>query len=528
MDNPTYTELNNQWKATCRIVFGSEVGELEDYREWLIELNNPRFVKNCSKSKKETVFTSSEFPKNGKFISMEEVDFNKKFEPLNINQIKDIDSILEAIEERVYYCGNIILGNSKFVEKSSNVQNSFFVYDSVKINDCKNIAYSQYLRLCENIFGTNEGGESKFCIRCSILFKNMRSFELWKSTNCSDCYYSFGLDSCSEAFFSFNLVGKRYAIGNLEIPKDKYTTIKKKLLEELVEKLEKNKRLDSLVELTSKKEPEYSEAQSLVDKIIKQNTSQNIKIIEESFKKTSLLLFGKPLESGIDNYDKWLGTHTVIPYPLQSIISKQPVHMSEWPGLAQLPQNRLVTYEEALKLAESLRITNDVAEKISFESSGRIIGKIAYYSPEHRTGNNSNLIECQWGSDAQNCFRSVICVYSKNCAYCSWPRSSEYCFGCGIAFDCSFSLKCFDSVKLSRCFEVDGGRDCADSYFCHNVEGLQQALFCFNVKNKHYAVGNAEVGKESFSNVKRMVQDWIFDELNKKKQLDLSIYKLTK
>ena len=35
-------------------------------------------------------------------------------------------------------------------------------------------------------------------------------------------------------------------------------------------------------------------------------------------------------------------------------------------------------------------------------------------------------------------------------------------------------------------------RECSDSWFCHNVEGMQNALFCFNTKSKRYAVGNAE------------------------------------
>ncbi|MBI5046808.1 hypothetical protein HZC07_03690, partial [Candidatus Micrarchaeota archaeon] len=206
-----YDHLNRQWKSTARLLLGGEVGELDEYRKWLIELNNPRFVKKSAVTGREMVFTSSEFDKNAKFTSMDEVDFNKKFEPLGINEMKDIDSLIDAVQERVYYCGNIVLGNSKFIQKSSNVSDSFYIYDSVKINNCKNLAYSQWLRLSENIFGTIDGGESKFCVRCSIIAKCVRSFELWNSGNCSDCYYSFGLENCADVFFCFNLVGKRQA-----------------------------------------------------------------------------------------------------------------------------------------------------------------------------------------------------------------------------------------------------------------------------------------------------------------------------
>ena len=92
-----YPELNNQWKSTCKLLFGKEVGELSDYRNWLMELNNQRFIQKSAKSGNDIVFTSSEFCNNAKFIGMDEVDFNKKFEPLSINEIKDIDSIVSSL-----------------------------------------------------------------------------------------------------------------------------------------------------------------------------------------------------------------------------------------------------------------------------------------------------------------------------------------------------------------------------------------------------------------------------------------------
>ncbi|HIH31005.1 TPA: hypothetical protein HA243_06420 [Candidatus Micrarchaeota archaeon] len=67
-------------------------------------------------------------------------------------------------------------------------------------------------------------------------------------------------------------------------------------------------------------------------------------------------------------------------------------------------------------------------------------------------------------------------------------------------------------------------RECSDSWFCHNVEGMQNALFCFNTKSKRYAVGNAEVGKEQFGRAKRMVQDYVLQSLEEKKSVPLSVF----
>ncbi len=87
-------------------------------------------------------------------------------------------------------------------------------------------------------------------------------------------------------------------------------------------------------------------------------------------------------------------------------------------------------------------------------------------------------------------------------------------------------MKCYDSVKLTRCFEVDGGRGCADTYFSHNVEGLSNCMFCFNVKSKRYAIGNSEMEKDKFIEIKKTIQNWAFEELMKNKNLELSVYSL--
>ncbi|MFH1785291.1 MAG: hypothetical protein ABH842_02595 [Candidatus Micrarchaeota archaeon] len=535
----SYNELNKEWKITSRLVFGGEIGELQDYRDWLIELNNPRFTKNSSISGKETIFSSSEYDDQSRFLALDEIPATQYFEPLknhqifqnlngkpfnplNINEIKDIDSIVEAIQERIYYCGNIVLGNSKFVEKSSNITNSFYVYDSVKISDCKNIAYSQYLRLCENVFGTNEGGESKYCIRCCILFKNARSFELWKSTCCTDCYYSFGLNGCNDVIFSFNIQGKSNVIGNLSLPKDKYREIKKKLLDEMRDELVKTKKLPSLVELTIK-EPEIPDGYGLCG----QDKEKSRSTVDSAFSKTSELLFGQQLQGKMEDYDEWLRSHIIVPYSVKSVLSKKTVQLSQWPGLAQLPKNRIVTLNEARELAK-LMITNEQAERISLTNASDYLTKIAYFPPEEMTGENTNLIECQWGSSAANCYRSVICVYSKNCGYCSWPRSSENCFGCGIVFDSNFSMKCYDSIKLSRCFEVDASSSCTDTYFAHNCENVRDSMFCFNVKNLKNAIGNCQLQTDQYKSIKSSLQVQLHNGLELKKCLGLSIFSLNR
>jgi hypothetical protein len=127
MAQQAYETLNKAWKSTCRTVLGDEIGELEDYGDWLKEHMDPFTVKKSCVSGSDVYSAVPYYCEEGKFISLEEVDFNKKFEPLNINEIKDIDSIAESLRERFTYCGNVVLENSRNVGKSSNIQNSFHI-----------------------------------------------------------------------------------------------------------------------------------------------------------------------------------------------------------------------------------------------------------------------------------------------------------------------------------------------------------------------------------------------------------------
>jgi len=517
----TYRQLDKEWKATCRIVLGGEVGGLDEYKGWLVGLNDKLTLRKAANGF-EVAMTSDAYCKDSAVQDMQNVDFMKKFEPLSLNEIKDMDSLLEAVAERFSFCGNIVIGNSKFVESSSEVSDSFFVYKSVRISGCKNVAYSQWMRLSENLFGTNEGGETKFSIRSGIVYRNQRVFEAWICGNSSDTYYSYGLEACKDCFFSFNLIGKSCHIGNLPLEKGKYAQLKEKLLGEMREELKRKKKLPSLIELVSSEKPDYAPALSFVKGLNASARDKDKGKLEEAFTNASAVVLGTPL-SGIDSYAKWLSKNTIVTADSKSVLSGAILQYSDYPIMRELPKNRIVTQEEANLLGEKLN-AEEIPNSISFSDASRILGKIAYFPPERRLGTYKNLVACQWGSQSTDCYRTVVASHDKCCGYNAWPRNSEHIFGSGLVFHSEFCFKCFDGVNLKRCLEVDSGRECSDTWFSHNVEALQNALFCFNTKAKRYAVGNAEVGAEQFSKVKKMVQEWAVSELKKNKGVPLSVY----
>ena len=504
----TSETINTRWKNACRVLFGEEVGDITKFVPWLTRLNEPVYHRKTSISGKEVSYAHIDYSEKSKWISFDEIDFGKKYSPLSINEIKDIDSIVSALSDRFYYAGNVILGNSGFVEKSANISDSFYMYETTGLTDSKYIGYSTHGRLNEDCFGCNGIGESQFCIKCCETFHNKRCFELWMGQYCSDCYYSHNLSACQDCFFCFNVKNMRNAIGNLALEKSKYLQLKKKLLSEMAQMLRDDKQLPTLVEIVQKSTLDSNTVKAKLS-AAKKSEAFDKKEIEEAFQKTTSIILGKPLYHGIDNYSEWLKKHTRKNEACSSVFSKTQLHRWDYCCYFELPKDRLVTIDEAIAIGAGSAISSSEAETFGIKTAHQMIGDIAFFSPEYKDGTNLNLSECPNASDSMNCYRSSPIVYSKYCGYSFWPRSSEYAFGCGALLSSQFCINCYHSVKLTRCFELDSSRNCSDCLFSHNIENCQDCMFCFNVKNMKYVVGNIEVGKEQYARIKKLVLEEI-------------------
>jgi hypothetical protein len=517
----TLEVLDRRWRSACKVVFKEEMGPLSDFLPYLSELL-PAPVRNpSSASGKEVTYAISEYAPGSKWISFDEIHYGKPPPALNINDIKDFDSLLAAVSERAEYCGNIILGNSGFVEKSSSISDSFHMHNTTLLSDCKHNACVSTGRLCNDSFGTYGPGESEFCIRCTQTYRDKRCFEAWVTQNCSDIYYSYNLNNCTDCLFCFNAKSKRHAIGNLELGKGKYAAIKEKLLSEMADGLKKNKRLPSLMEIVQKSPFEKPEV------FVTEGSGEDElgkKAAEEAFRKTSRLLIGKELPE-ITRFRNFLERHTHRIEERKSAASgKQILMVPASISIPPIPENRVLTTPEALAHGEKTHIDEAEAESLSLANAHKAMAKLAFFNVEFSEGTNSHLSECTTYIENSFCFRCSAMVYSKYCGYTFYPRSSEHAFGCNQLFDSSFCINCYHSVKLQRCFEMDSCRNCSDCYYCHNVENCTDCMFCFNVKSKRYAIGNVEVGKAKYLQIKALLLSEITKRLEKSHDCGIDIY----
>ena len=179
--------LDKAWRSTCRVLFGQEVGGLALFQDYLSEMNPKPVQAASSLTGKDVTYSIIDYGRGSKRASLDEIEKLKHFKPLSINEMKDIDSLLEAVRDRAYYTGNVVLGNSDFIWQSSNCNDSHFISDSGVVSDSKYVSSSSRMKQCEYAFGSDGVGESKFVIGNYEAYRNTRCFEAWKSQTCADC-----------------------------------------------------------------------------------------------------------------------------------------------------------------------------------------------------------------------------------------------------------------------------------------------------------------------------------------------------
>lgn len=518
------TMLEDRWKIISRAIFKEEIGSMAEYSSWLTEFTEPITHRKSSVSGKDVICAPTEYCKKARWIAHDEIDFKGPLEPLDINEVKDIDSIVEAISERWYYAGNIVFGKSEDIERSSNINDSFHIYETARFGNSKYIAYCTIGRSNEACFGCNVVEESAGCIKCHRSFRNKQSFELWMSQNCFECNYSFGLNNCINCLFSFNVQNKKYTIGNLELDADKYNKIRSKLLSEMVEELKLRKRLPSLLDIVKKSKKEKNEIHLSSHNKDRKNPG-DMTNIETAFSQTSSILFGKKLE-GIDQYANWLARNTRMVEKCSSAFSNKPLFLSPYANYSKLPRDRLLNLDEAMQYGLSISLTKNDLEELNWRSAYKKLGKLAFFNIEMKEGTNLNLIESVISVDSAHCYRSSVTEYSKYCAYSFWPRSSQYLFGCDSPFDSNFCINCYSCTGLSRCFEIDCCGYCSDCFFCHNCENVHESMFSFNTKNKRNIIGNAQYTPKKYESIKNSILSQITAELEGNKHLKWDIYNI--
>ncbi len=529
MDGKLYEMLNRAWIQTCKILFGEEIGELKEYetyiKSFLDNIKIPNYgkfykhVKSEITGKEVGVFLPF-YNNKAKFIEMNAIA-TLDIKPLHLDEIKDIDSIVNAWRERWYYRAGVIQGNSTHVEKSDAIYDSHWVYNSYLIEESQYIFHSLWVRdKSKYLFASGGGPDISMSIRSFYGGMAKRLFEAYMFISSSDVYFSHTIIGSNEIMFSFSQRGKHYVIGNLELEPNKYRKIKESLLEQIRAELTSKKSLPSLIELIN--------GRTELPKKEKVNISYSIKPsnfdkIDEGFRKTIKLLIKE--EFSLKELDQFLSKkRNEPPIPIKSFFGKEGyfypiVHYTQLNSFSM--KNRISFWDE-MDSSGSIHLTEqDIS---SFDDIKKNIGKIALITQEIRHGNNSNLIQVMIGVNSSNIYRVIDAALSKHQAisFIGCP-SSNYVYGSSMLFHSTFAINSNKGDNLNRVFETDQCSNSSDIYFSHNIEGSNDVMFSQHLKGTRYTIGNLVLDKEKYYNIKDSLLSQIRDELRTKHTLHIDI-----
>jgi len=518
MDPELERALEKSWAGTCRALFGRELGGLGKYEDYLSEYLLPVAKRRSHASGKEVIVARDAYPQGARFISEDELTTNREY-GLNINEIKDIDSLVAALREKLEYSGNRYLGNSAHVEKSDIILDSQFVYNSTNIEQSSHIHSSFMIRRgSKHVFGSGYTANGEHLARVVAGINLHRCFESHFLGDSSDIYFSFNCVGCHDLLFSFGQKNQSHLIGNLRLPKEKFRDLKAKLLAEIAEELEKNGRYPSLYELCPKG------LSSTLPKINPQTpeVGSDVEPVERGFASTYSILFRKQPRR-ISELEGWLGENTIRVEEVKTAFGTTTCIPLNFGMISEMPRKRTVRVFDALELG---KLALDEREIGSVSSIQKGLDKIAYFTSEFWAGENRNVMQNPIVLSSVNIYKGFEATYSENTAMTSISLHSKYVYGCNRVIESQFSLKSYNSLYLNRCFELDGCLKCSDSYFCHNSEALQDCMFCFNMKGRRHHIGNTPLDKETYAKTKGILVGQIADEIDKTKSLKWNIYNI--
>lgn len=240
--------------------------------------------------------------------------------------------------------------------------------------------------------------------------------------------------------------------------------------------------------------------------------------INSAFGITTKIIFSKSL-SGFEKYEEWIGTRTPKIETIKSSIGSSSVHLPDYAFFGKIPKGKAVSFD-SLSEVENEKI--DPAYT-TLETMRDGLKKM-HFVPDYIEGRNINVSESILYMNCINVHHSVDVFTSRNCSHVFSAIDSESLFGAYRIMSSKFSIHIYNSGNLSGCFEMDLARNCSNSMFCHNVENVHNSMFCFNVKNKNWAIGNVEIGREKFMEIKGKIVGEMVGELEKNGKVERDIY----
>jgi len=233
--------VEEAFSSTSKLLLDLPLSTIDEYADWLVG-DSPNW-RVLGRAGKEAAVPNYGF---FKYVPDERIAPFERFEEIGKRRLAvksppDLHALSDEMGRSLICVPDVIEGTNMEVDSCTLYKNLVGAYKCLGSFHSKHIGFNSWADYNEHAFGLYRTFHSNFCIRCYHSDKLSRCFEMDGCVSCSDslfCHNGENLDNC---MFCFNAKGLRFAIGNVEYPKEEYMKIKKLVLAEIAQKLVKYK-----------------------------------------------------------------------------------------------------------------------------------------------------------------------------------------------------------------------------------------------------------------------------------------------
>jgi hypothetical protein len=239
-------EYEKAFQSITSVVLGRKLTGYRDYKGWLTR-RLPVIGETRSAMSGKKVYLPFEFYEviRHRLLTLEEAYGTAGKLHLSEEQVRGLSfaNATEALKDISITTADTVMGNNSRVSECAVYYDSSVCFGSVAVATSRYAIYSFWPRQSEYVAGCHVAFSCSFCVRCFNSENLSRCLEVSDSASCTDCYFCYNCENLQDCMFCFNTKTKRYAIGNVQFPPEQYRKIKRALLAQMADELERNKEL---------------------------------------------------------------------------------------------------------------------------------------------------------------------------------------------------------------------------------------------------------------------------------------------
>ena len=200
----------------------------------------------------------------------------------------------------------------------------------------------------------------------------------------------------------------------------------------------------------------------------------------------------------------------------KSVLSQKPVTTADddyHPDARYISNEEQAEYQKLYSTPFDLNSVKDLDSLLSTLSERFIYSGDVVLGKFHAIERSNRCADVQFVQDSQDVSDSQYV------AHCAMLRRSTYVFGSDCTGEIDYVIKNFQGWKSQRMLETTNTQYCSDAYFSANVRYCQDVMFSFNQSGKHHMIGNLELPKEKYFELKNKLLAEMADELKRKKDI---------